>query len=94
MKVIAPPAVASFAREHGGRMFVWTKRLRCCAKVTFLQASSEPPDERPFRRVDAEGFELWLSAPGFEPPDELHLEVRGRRKPRVEAYWNGCVYAI
>jgi hypothetical protein len=26
------------------------------------------------------------------PPDELHIDVRGRFRPRIEAYWNGCVF--
>jgi len=94
MEVIAEPTVAAFAQEQGGRLYVWTRRLRCCGKVTFLEAASDPPPDRHFRPIEVEGFELWFSAPGFEPPDELHLEVRGRRKPRVEAYWNGCVYAV
>jgi hypothetical protein len=25
-------------------------------------------------------------------PDELHVEVHGRRRRRVQAYWDGCAY--
>jgi hypothetical protein len=25
-------------------------------------------------------------------PDELHVELHGRRRPQIRAYWNGCAY--
>jgi hypothetical protein len=32
---------------------------------------------------------------GLDPPEELHLDVKGwrERTRRLEAYWNGCVFA-
>ena len=37
---------------------------------------------------------LWFVAERAAPPDELRLELKGRRRKHVEAYWDGCVFAI
>lgn len=93
--VLSKPEVADLIRERGGRVFVWTDARRCCSgRITYLLTGTEPVRGRDFRRFDAEGFELWFDAGGATPPDELHLDVRGRRHKRIEAYWNGCVFAI
>jgi hypothetical protein len=95
MKVLAEPEVAEFVRDRGGRLFVWPDAKACCGgAITFLLTDAEPAPGRRFGRVDAPGFELWFDPGAFAPPEELHLEVRGRRRRRVEAYWNGCVFAV
>ena len=93
MRVEASPEAVRLVEEQGGRLFVWAKRARCChGTMTYLETSSEP-GERPFRRVDAEGIELYLDARLAEP-DELVIETSGRRRKHVHAYWNGCAYVI
>lgn len=55
---------------------------------------SAPEPGRRLIRFDAEGFELWFD-PGPRPAaDELHLDVKGFRRKRAEAYWNGCAFAV
>ena len=94
--VLAEASVLEAIRERGGRLFVRTDVHRCCGGggITSLVTATEPEAGHTYRRFDAEGFELFLDAGARIPPDELHLDVRGRRTKRVEAYWNGCVYAI
>jgi hypothetical protein len=93
MNVVASPEVGTFVREHGGRLFVWTDARRCCGgAMTFLSAGSVPKDDRSFERVDAGAFELWFAAGRARPPEELRLELKGRRREHVEAYWDGCVF--
>jgi hypothetical protein len=95
MKVIAGPEVVQLIEEQGGQLYVWTDPHSCCSgQMTFLLAGPRPPLGRLFRRFDAEGFELWFDPGSMDPPDELHLDVKGRRKKRVAAYWNGCAFAI
>ena len=95
MRVVASPEVAEVVRAQGGRLFVWTELQRCCGPATYLKTAVEPPGEtRRFTLVDADGFALHFDPGRMSPPDELHLEVKGRRKRRVEAYWNGCAFAI
>ena len=97
MKVLASTAAQAFVRANGGRLYVWFEPRRCCSGgFTFLGASTEAPQRlRPgapaeFRREPADGFELWMATGAKALPDELHIELRGWRRSRVEAYWNGC----
>ena len=93
MKVVATPEVGYAVRAGGGRLFVWPDRQRCCQGATYLLTAPEPAPGREYRRVEgATGFELYLDPGHLLPPDELHLAVRGWRRRRVEAYWNGCVF--
>ena len=92
MKVLAAPDAETFVREHGGRLYVWTDRTRCCGgAMTFLKTSLDPPERHhDFREHVGEGFRLYLDFGRLQPLDELHLEVEGWRRKRVDAFWNGC----
>ncbi len=93
MRVEASPEAIRFVQEQGGKLYVWAKWSRCChGSITYLETSSEP-GERPFRRVDAEGIELYLDARLGEP-EELVIEAKGRRRKHVHAYWDGCAYVV
>jgi hypothetical protein len=66
------------------------------AAVRTLATSTEPPGPQAldFQRFEAgEGLYVFLP-PGVRPPRELHLEVRGWFRRRIEAFWNGCVYVL
>ena len=94
MRVVVTPEVGNFVRERGGRLFVWANRQRCCGGgVTFLSTASQAPQGHAFQVVGVEGFDLFFDSGRSDPPSELQLEVRGRRHKRVEAYWDGCVFA-
>ena len=47
-----------------------------------------------FSPAHADGLEVWFRAPAGRMPDVLEIGVRGRRHPRVEAYWDGCSFAL
>jgi hypothetical protein len=89
MRVRATGEVAAAVRERGGRIYVWTSAHRCCTgPLVLLETGHEPPKGQPrrFSTFDAGGFELLLDAGGRRPPDELVLELRGRRR-KVVAFW-------
>jgi hypothetical protein len=93
MRVDASADAIRVVQQHGGKLYVWAKRSRCChGPLTFLETSSEPM-ELPFRRVDADGIELYLDARLGEP-EELVIEAKGRRRKHVHAYWDGCAYVL
>jgi hypothetical protein len=71
------------------------KTNRCCSGgVHTLATAHEPPAGREFRRVDdATGFDLFVSSGLRTLPAELHLERAGRR-PRVDAFWDGCAWIV
>jgi hypothetical protein len=90
MRIRATDEVAAAVRERGGRLYVWTSSHRCCTgPLVFLEAATEPPEgqARAFRAHDAGGYEVLLDMRGRRPPDELVLELRGRRR-KVVAFWN------
>ena len=90
------PRAAALIREQGGRLFVWANGRVCCGGTRFIEASTIlPAVSGDFVPVEAEGFELFLRPAGVDLlPDELHIDVKGRRHPRVEAYWNGCAFLV
>lgn len=94
MKVLSTPGAESFVRERGGRLFVWTDRTRCCGGGTTLLETSlnKRKGDHDFHEYLGEGFVLHLDSGRLEPPDELHLAVKGWRHKRVDAFWNGCAY--
>jgi hypothetical protein len=58
-------------------------------KTKFTRASRRP---HRFRRVEDAGFDLHVDFGRRDPPEELHLELKGWTNKRIEAFWNGCVF--
>jgi hypothetical protein len=93
MRVRASAEAVQLVQDRGGKLYVWPRKTRCCGgSVIFLETSSEA-GERPFRRVPADGIELYLDE-RMREPDELELDVGGLRRKHVHAYWDGCAYVI
>lgn len=94
MRLVVSEQAAELIKERGGRLYVRTKRARCCGAVTTLVSSSEPPAGVEFSRVPGAGdLEVFLPAHLGRLPEELHVDVR-RFPRRVEAYWNGCAWVV
>jgi len=94
MRVIAAPDVVDRVETEGGKLYVWARSTRCCSgRLTFLEAATEAP-AREFRAVGGDGFEVFLDSRLAPLPEELHVELHGRRRPRLAAYWNGCAYVV
>jgi len=95
MRVLATPEARSYVRELVGLLFVWMKShgpVRGALRL--LHTSTEPPpDALEWQRVETNGFVLFLP-PGLRAPRELHLEVRGVLRRRVEAFWEGCAFVL
>ena len=93
MRVVATDETIEFVRDHGGRVFVWPVEMNVPsggAVVFSLEASAESPGAgHEFTRFAGEGFEVFIDAIGHGIPDELHLAVKGWRRKRLRAYWNG-----
>jgi hypothetical protein len=100
MRVEVSPEAALLLRELGGRLWVWAARPRMCCWGTpaYMHAATErPPRLSGFRLVlqtGQDGVEVWFRAPAGRVPDVLEIGLRGRRRPRVEAYWDGCLIAL
>jgi hypothetical protein len=63
----------------------------------YARGRRAPPGLSGFRLVPQagqDGVEVWFRAPGGRVPDVLEIGLRGRHRPRVEAYWDGCQIAL
>jgi hypothetical protein len=86
-----------FVRGRGGQVWVWAAHPRMCCMGTpaYMHATTEPPpDPSGFSPWHAAGLDVWYRMPGGRRPDVLEIGLRGKRRPRVEAYWDGCLYAL
>jgi hypothetical protein len=86
-----------FVRGRGGQVWVWAAHPRMCCMGTpaYMHATTEPPpDPSGFSPWHAAGLDVWYRMPGGRRPDVLEIALRGKRRPRVEAYWDGCLYAL
>lgn len=100
MRVEVSAEARQLVRERGGRLWVWAARPRMCCWGTpaYMHAATELPSGLSgFRLVPQTGqdeMEIWFRAPAGRVPDGLEIGLRGRRRPRVEAYWDGCPIAL
>jgi hypothetical protein len=93
MRVVASPEAVAFVRERGGRLYMWPHSTGCCGPVLWLESSLEPRADREFRRVPADGFELYVPA-GMREPEELEIALRRFPRRHVEGYWDGCAWIV
>jgi len=57
-------------------------------------ATSRPRGDLSLRRGSRPELEIWFRAPGGREPDVLEIGMYGRRNPKFEAYWEGCLVAL
>jgi hypothetical protein len=88
---------AEFVRAQGGLLWVWAAhpRMCCSGAPAWMHAATQPPTGLSgFSPVSADGVQVWFRGVGGRTPDVLEISLRGRRRPRVEAYWDGCLMAM
>jgi hypothetical protein len=95
MRIKASAEARSWIREQGGLLFVRLSRVLSArgAMRNLLVSTEPPPDAFEYQRFETKGFVLFLQ-PGVIPPNEMHVEVVGRIKRRLAAFWNGCAYVV
>jgi hypothetical protein len=97
MRVQVSGAAADFVRDRGGAAWVWAAHPRMCcsgAPAWMRVATARPPGLAGFSLVADDGVRVWFRGVGGRRPDVLELGLRGTRRPRVEAYWDGCLMAM
>lgn len=97
VRVDVSAEAGDFVRGQGGKLWVWAARpwMCCWGTPAFMHAATAPPPGLSgFSPAHSAELEVWFRAPGGRMPDVLEIEMRGRRRPRVEAYWDGCAYAM
>lgn len=87
------------AREYvaarGGTLFLRVRHNRCCSGgLIFLDASaSAHGDSDRYERVSEASPEVRLF-PATVVSSHTSVEVRGKVRPHLVAYWDGCAYRI
>ncbi len=99
MQIDISAEASDFVRAHGGRLWVWAAHPRMCCSGTpaYMHAATERPAALSgFRTVPVASadLEIWFRAPAGRGPDVLEIAMHGRRRPRIEAYWDGCLIAL
>jgi hypothetical protein len=108
-KVVTSPKAAAWVAERGGEIWVWLdprrgligsyiwleahcEAPRTSRRTSFTRSSRQPHRFRTMRR---DGLVVHYDWGGLDAPEELHFDVKGwrNRTRRLEAYWNGCVFA-
>jgi len=60
-----------------------------------MHAATDPPHGvSGFSPAPAAGLDVSFRPPAGRLPDVLEIGLHGRRHPRVEAYWDGCLIAL
>jgi len=109
MRIVISPKAAPFIAERGGDVWVWLDPRRgVVGSFVWLEAHCESPrssrrssftrsSRRPhrFRRLERDGVTLHYDFGRLDLPEELHLDIKGWRRGtrRLEAYWNGSIFA-
>jgi hypothetical protein len=85
-----------------GKLWVWAARPRMCcsgAPSWMHAALSQPQGLTGFVPVPAGAGQparltVYFRAAGGLQPDVLEIAIQGKRRPRVAAYWDGCLMAM
>jgi len=107
--IVLSPKASGWVEARGGEIWVWLDPRRglvgsyvwleahCTAPRTTRQTSFTRSSRQPhrFRTMRGGGATVHYDWGPLDPPAELHFDVKGWRKRtrRLEAYWNGCVFA-
>jgi hypothetical protein len=96
MRIVATPEVRSHVQERGGLLFVRIRKgmgVHGGGIATLETTTEPPPDALEWRRFEVRGLLVFVPRT-MRLPKTLHLDVTGRFRRRVAAFWNGCAYVI
>ena len=100
VRVDISAAAADYIASHGGQVWVWASHPRmCCAGApAWMHAAVDAPDGLSgFGQLSAEaapGLTVHFRTVAGQQPDVLELDMEGRRRSKVAAYWDGCLMAM
>jgi hypothetical protein len=101
MRVLVSAAAGELVQASGGQVWVWATRPRmCCAGApALMRAATSPPDGLtgfvPVPAAATPGdISVYFRPSGGAQPDVLQIAIEGKRRPRVAAYWDGCLMAM
>ena len=107
MKIVCGEGVQELITSNGGRVWIWLDPHQFLGTSTIYLMTSMAPlgttratrrsrsARKPhrFKEFPMEGFTVLFATGQMALPEQLDLEVKGWGKKRVEAYWNGAIFA-
>lgn len=92
MDVLVSDEARGFIAERGGTVFVRAGVSRCChGSISLLRVGTDAPaDAARFDAVDGGGLDVRYLGTARGRPDALTIELRGRLRPHLVAYKDGC----
>jgi hypothetical protein len=77
-------------------LFLRVRHNRCCSGgLTFLDAStSADRDAERYEKLSDADLDVRLFHLGSVLPSTVSVDVRGKRRPHLVAYWDGCAYRL
>jgi hypothetical protein len=98
VRVQISAAAAEFARRNGGQIWVWADRKSCCGAPAWMRAATAQPEGRTgFVMLDAagtEGLDVYFRTVAGQRPEVLEIDLTGKRRAQIAAYWDGCLMAM
>jgi len=93
VQIVATDEARAHIAAAGGVLYVRSRSHRCCSgPITMLEATTEAPSDLDRYRACPAGTLTVMFASFGRGPDELAIELRGRKKKRPVAYWDGCAF--
>jgi hypothetical protein len=85
-----------FVAARGGTLFLRVRHNRCCSGgLTFLDATTSADRDRDrYEQLGVADLDVRLFHLGSVLPSTVSVEVRGKLRPRLVAYWDGCAYRL
>ena len=85
-----------YVARRGGTLFLRVRHNRCCSGgMTFLDAStSAHRDVDHYENLSASNLDVRLYHLGSVLPEKVSVEMRGKVRPHLVAYWDGCAYRL
>ena len=77
-------------------MYLRVRHNRCCSGgLTFLDAATNAHlDEDRYEKLVGDHPQVRLFHLGSVLPTKVSVEVRGKVRPHLVAYWDGCAYRL
>jgi len=85
-----------YVLARGGVLWIRSVRQRCCtgAMTSLVTSTSQPHDSAAYERVEGDlPFSVYLLT-GCARPAEILVDMRGVRRKRPVAYWDGSFFRL
>ena len=95
MEIEVSDEAREFVSARGGTLYLRVRRNRCCSGgLTFLDASTSDRHRDDFEKLSDATLDVRLARPGSILPEKVSVELRGKVRPHLVAYWDGCAYRL